>query len=862
MTILPPIIARWRATLRARPDSEHEMTLNRLAFAIIVIIWLALATAAGQAHASEIFYTTYPVFIGYIIGALGLFAHILYWPRAMPARRIAAAIYDMIMISYAAQACGTPSGFFYPLYLWTIFGNGFRFGVFYLFVSMSIAIVGFTMVLIFTGFWVEHPGFSTALLIGLVMLPVYVSRLIRKLSEAKRQAEDASKAKGQFLASVTHELRTPLNAIIGLSSLFEGSALDREHAEMIETIGSAGRTLLGHINSILDLSRMEAGKMLSQDAEFDLYDLLVQVRNIVAVQAKELKVSIHITSRTPRLIVGARQKLEQVLLNLAGNAVKFTPSGCVVIAVDAIAKTSGQMRLKFEVSDTGIGISPAAQNRIFESFSQADDTIIDRFGGTGLGLALCKQLVEIQGGQIGVESSPGAGSTFWFEINVAYRPDQLASSVHSETIILICADDRLKALVGSVAPNVHLVEDAGQAIAKLNDFKNLAGHEPVVIFDCCSGNGVADAVQNLDLNFVPTLIRRIESDGRGLTALPGRSYYATTIREGADLAELMSVLQIALAVGGRRLIQKPTLSRTQNDKRLSILIADDNRTNQLVFSKILERAGHTVTAVENGAAAVEALRCKRFDVAIMDLNMPVLNGVDAFRQYKDWLGNRVPTPVIALTADATATTNARCADVGFQACATKPIEPQRLLDLITQVITQSSIEVASPNLVPQLDQGYPDHPEPVRKAKVRRETLLKLEQLGGRPFVEELVKQFTSDGDNMLHCLKSAFLDRDASKFDDQLHAMRSSAGNIGADALYSVCLSLRQISPEELDAKGEEYLRQLTAELDVVRKELAGYLAEPLTSKDLVTGPIQESDSKLISVERPTRTGLQGDRL
>jgi two-component system sensor histidine kinase RpfC len=324
----------------------------------------------------------------------------------------------------------------------------------------------------------------------------------------------------------------------------------------------------------------------------------------------------------------------------------------------------------------------------------------------------------------------------------------------------------------------------------------------------------------------------------------------------------MSVLQIALAAGGRRLIQKQTLSRAQNDRRLSILVADDNRTNQLVFSKILERAGHTVTAVENGAAAVEALRCKRFDVAIMDLNMPVLNGVDAFRQYKDWLGDRVPTPVIALTADATATTSARCADVGFQACATKPIEPQRLLDLITQVITQSSIEVASPTLVPQLDQRYPDHPEPVRKAKVRRETLLKLEQLGGRPFVDELIKQFTSDGDNMLHCLKSAFLDRDASKFDDQLHAMRSSAGNIGADALYSACLSLRQISPEELDAKGEEYLRQLSAELDVARKELAYYLAEPVTSKDLVTGPIQESDSKLISVKRPTRTGLQGDRL
>ena len=849
MITLPPIIARWHATLRARPDSEHEMTLNRLSFAIIVIIWLALATAAGQPHAAEIFYSVYPVFIAYIIGALGLFAYILYRPRAMPARRIAAAIYDMMMISYAAQACGMASGFFYPLYLWTIFGNGFRFGVLYLFISMSIAFVGFAVVLMLTGFWVEHPGFSIALLIGLVMLPIYVSRLIRKLSEAKRQAEDASKAKSQFLASVTHELRTPLNAIIGLSSLLEGSTLDQDNAEMIETIGSAGRTLLGHINSILDLSRIEAGKLLNQTAEFDLYELLVHVRNIVAVQVTELKVSIHITSRTPRLIVGARQQLEQILLNLAGNAVKFTPSGYVVIAVDAVSETSGQMRLRFEVSDTGIGISPSAQTRIFESFAQADDTIIDRFGGTGLGLALCKQLVEIQGGRIGVESSPGAGSTFWFEINAGHKSEPLASSLDGMPIILISADDRLKTLVQSVAPNVRLTKNAGQTIAELNDLKNRAEHQPVVIFDCSCENGVAETVATSDLNFAPTLIRMVRSDEQRLIPNPDRSLYTTTIGERADLAELMSVLQIAMAVGARRVVPKQPISRIQSDRKLSILVADDNRTNQLVLSKVLERAGHTVTTVEDGAAAVEALRSECFDAAIMDLNMPVLNGVDAFRQYKNWLGDRVPTPVIALTADATPSASARCADVGFQACATKPIEPQRLLDLITQVVTQPSIEVASPALVSQLDNGNPDNSAPAHKAKVRLETLRKLEQLGGRTFVEELIKQFTSDGDSMLHSLKSALLEGDAAKFDDQLHAMRSSAGNIGADALYSTCLHLKKISSEELKSEGEKQLRRLTAELDDVRKELTRYLAERDTSMKSVSSPIRNSDSNLMSV-------------
>jgi two-component system sensor histidine kinase RpfC len=832
MTTRPSIIAHWLAILRARPDSEHEMTFNRIAFAAIVIVYLALATAAGQSHAAEIFHSVYHMFIAYLIGALALFAHILYRPAALPARRIVAAIYDMAMISYAAKACGTASGFFYPLYLWTIFGNGFRFGVAYLFISTGIAIVGFTIVLILTGFWTTNFGFSTALLIGLVMLPMYVSRLIRKLSEAKRQAEDASRAKSQFLASVSHELRTPLNAIIGLSSLFDGAKLDREHSEMIETIGAAGRTLLGHINSILDLTRIEAGKMLSQNVEFDLYELLVHVRNIVAVQLKELRVSIHITLRTPRLLVGTRQQLEEILLNLAGNAVKFTHSGYVVIAADAVSETDGQIRMRFEISDTGIGISPVAQERIFESFVQADDTIIHRFGGTGLGLALSKQLVESQGGQIGVESSPAAGSTFWFEINVGYRSEQLTSLTHSAPVVLIHADEQLKALFRSVASDVRFAENAEQASAELKYLKHLAETEAVVVFDCSPENGAAEMLLKSDLTFVPILIRRTESDAQELIANPARSYYTTTINDGAKRAELISALQIAVAVGGRRAIPKQTLSRAQIDRKLSILVADDNRTNLLVLSKVLERAGHTVTVVENGADAVDALIGNTFDVALMDLNMPVLNGIDAFKQYRSSLRGRVPTPVIALTADATSEASARCAEAGFQACATKPIEPQRLLELVSQVTPQSAIESESPALVPEPDHETPDHAAPVCKATIRRETLRKLEQLGGRPFVEELIKQFTTDTEDMLRGLKLALSKNDASEFDDQLHAMRSAAGNIGAESIYYICLSVKQITCDELESKGDKYLQRLAVEFEQVRKELADYLAEPVTEK------------------------------
>jgi two-component system sensor histidine kinase RpfC len=831
MTTLRQILAHWLATLRARPDSEHEMTLNRLVFATLVIVYLGVAGAAGHSQASEIFNRVYPIFIAYIIGALALFAHILYRPRAVPARRIFAAVYDMAMISYAAEACGGASGFFYPLYLWTIFGNGFRFGVAYLFISMGVAIVGFTVVLKLTGFWSTHFGLSAALVIGLVMLPVYVSRLIRKLSEAKRQAEEASKVKSQFLASVSHELRTPLNAIIGLSGLFESAGLDREHAEMIETIGAAGRTLLGHINSILDLSRIEAGKMLSQNVEFDLYELLVHVRNIVAVQQDELRVSIHVTSRTPRLVAGTRRQLEEILLNLAGNAVKFTPSGYVVIAADAVSESNGHIRIRFEVSDTGIGISPAAQERIFESFAQADDTIIDRFGGTGLGLALCKQLVESQGGHIGVESAPGAGSTFWFEIDVRGLSERLESLLHEGPVVLVHVDERLTNLIRCVTSNIWVVENTNQAIAQLKRLEKVAKSQGVVVFDCCPGQGVAEPILSSQLEFVPTFVRKLEAGVQGFIAKPERSHYATALSEDASPAELTSVLQIAAAVGGRKALPQQNHFPARLDRKMSILVADDNRTNQLVISKVLERAGHMVSVVGDGSAALKALRRNNFDVALMDLNMPVLNGIEAFKQYRTGLGDRTPIPVIALTADATPEASIRCAQAGFQACATKPIEPLRLLELISQVTPQLSFQATSPTLVLQADSRELNQPEPARRPTVRRETLREFEQLGGRPFVEELIKQFTRDGEDALNCLKSAIQELNASKFNDQLHAMRSTAGNMGADTLYYTCLSMNGTTREELGTIGEDHLRRLTAEIERVRRELKNYLAEPIAA-------------------------------
>jgi two-component system sensor histidine kinase RpfC len=223
----------------------------------------------------------------------------------------------------------------------------------------------------------------------------------------------------------------------------------------------------------------------------------------------------------------------------------------------------------------------------------------------------------------------------------------------------------------------------------------------------------------------------------------------------------------------------------------------------------------------------------------MDLNMPVLNGIDAFKQYRSSLGDRAPTPVVALTADATTEAADRCEEVGFQACATKPIKPEDLLELISKVVARSLIESESPTLVPEPVHANGNHYGPTGDDTVRRETLRKLEQLGGRHFVEELIEQFSNDGQHMLYCLQLAFAETNAAEFDDQLHAMRSAAGNIGAESLYRTCLSLRRITREDLEAKGERHLQRLTAEFERVRQELTDYLAGAAAAQDLVSGPV-----------------------
>ncbi|HEY9344588.1 MAG TPA: ATP-binding protein, partial [Inquilinus sp.] len=736
-----PQIKRILQQFRARPDSEHEMGYNRVAFCLVIFAYV-LATDGGW---YDLILPTV-----YLLTGLGFLLHIAVHPQRCPPRRVLAVIGDLGVLSLQLHFGGAGSSVFFPIYLWAILGNGFRFGLNYLHLSMAIGLAGFGAVILTTPFWHNNLSLSLGLLAGIVILPLYAGTLIRKLSKARQVAEEASQAKSMFLASVSHELRTPLTAIIGMGSVLHDTRLDPSQREMTQTVVSAGQQLLTLINDILDFSRIEAGQMTVQAADFDLPSLLAEMRAMVLTQArpKGLHLAIHIDRRVPLRLRGSERHLREIVLNLLGNAVKFTEAGSVVISVRPEAGLGDRPRLRFEVSDTGIGIAPEASTHIFESFRQADTSIMDRFGGTGLGLAICKRLIILLGGEIGVDSTPGIGSTFWFALDFDHAGEaETRPTVEPIPELGVVAGD--VALIGRLmpllTPAADTVETFGSIDAALS-WPSLGSTDTAAVLMVDRRALPTDPNQRMRvlaaLCSAPSVRSILLDDPAAGDELPRdlKEAFATTMPAEADARSIGIALRIAQA--GRVHGHEATAIRrhTPAGRSLSILVADDNRMNQKVLREILTRAGHQVQLVANGEEALDALDVATFDLVLMDINMPVMNGIEAAKLYRFTALDRPHVPIVALTADATPGVAARCAEAGMDACLTKPIEPEKLFIAIDDVLSGHG-PATEPERPPTLPDNVTALPQ-AGPAAVDMCVLDRLEALGGNDFLVELIDDF------------------------------------------------------------------------------------------------------------------------
>ena len=466
-----------------RVENERQMGINRMVITTILFGAVAIFGASHPSMGSGFMAGAYLAYLGL---AAGFFLHARIWPRARAWRRVAVLLTDICALSYIAYTAGPAYvGLLYPGYLLIIYGFGFRYGVKWIVASGVMSIVAVGLVVRLSPLWRDNDLLAGGLIVGLIIIPAYALNLVRNLWQAKAKAEDSARAKSMFVAAVSHDLRTPLNAIIGLGDILAASKLPREEADMARMIGQAGRSLLEQINSILDFSRLEMSNEPVPREPVDLFEMLHQIRELldVSAQTKGVRLLLRIDMPMPRRIVTNARHMHDSLVNLIGNAIKFTPAGYVEIVVRATRVGAGRARLRFEVRDSGIGMGAEEQARIFDRFTQANEGIRETYGGSGLGLAIARRLVAGLGGEIGVSSEKGVGSVFWFEFEADIASAEARQDLH-QVATLVGDDQELVALTQAAGLSITVAQRAAPC-----DDGSSARPQEIVIVDLRRGAG-------------------------------------------------------------------------------------------------------------------------------------------------------------------------------------------------------------------------------------------------------------------------------------------------------------------------------------------------------------------------------------
>ncbi len=776
-----PAVGRLERGIFGRLSSEQVMGFNRLAAAGVMIVALC---ASSDALLREHWLAPVLVWTG---AAVGMFVWAGVGRRRATLRRSVGVVLDVYGATTMLIAGGSETAFLYAVYLWVIIGYGFRFGLDYLILTSVASITGFALVIWVDPFWNSHLSLSFGLLAGLAVLPAYSYALIGQLAKARRRAERADRAKSLFLASVSHELRTPLHAIIGTTEALRGTTLDSNQSSMVETINTAADGQLSLVSDLLEFARTngeEIGKTLE---EFDLVELLGKVISIAAVEGgrKGLLVGSHITARTPLRLVGDERRIREVLLNLSTNATKFTDHGSVTISADGIIDDKEMVTLHLEIMDTGVGIAPEHLGKIFDPFTQADESIFNRFGGTGLGLALCQQQVNAMGGEIQVESTPAAGSTF--RVILSLQASAEAEVVPAPSRILVVATSGAEA---------SAVRHGMEAIPQLKE------------------NGVEFTVSveqhPANQNQADAMIHVSATPLAGLPSREIREHYATSVSTQTNRVELQRAVRIASLQSARvravatRKDADTVISAAETLKGCRVLVADDNTVNRSLVSRMLSNAGAVVTLAGDGEEALAILSEGNVDLGILDVNMPKLNGIEAAQLYQFAAAGSQRIPLVALTADASMDTQVQCLQAGMAACLVKPIRTAALLESLNGVLGIHKGESASrpPNpsvSIPRLDSRLLDD----------------LENLGDHEFLKQLVADWKRDSLASFTSLTVAVASQDVHSFRFEAHSISSAAANLGARALQQMCSPLSRIAEESFRSDGMRLITDLRLEWD-----------------------------------------------
>ncbi len=684
--------------LASAQPAELEQAKIRAAIPAIVLTCFAGYVMFGGELSVNQFHALWFT-IGFFLFAVGVALWILAQHNVSVVRRYIGIIADNAGNTYFMLVAGEQGAAVVAIYLFVTFGNGFRYGRTYLHVSQVLSLVGFAVVCYFSDFWSQHGWVVFGLFVALLALPFYVAILAKRIEDAKKRADEANRAKGRFLANVSHEMRTPLNGVIAMADILRETSLNESQREITETLSNSAQLLLVQIEDVLDMAKIEAGRVQLETSPFDLSRLLTSTVKVILPQARYKGLAFHteIAPLASRWFVGDQHHIRQVVLNLLANAVKFTERGEVVLRARVVDTANGVSRVRVEIQDTGIGIAPEKQAAIFEPFTQADDSVTRVYGGTGLGTTIARQLVILMGGELGLESTLGTGSTFWFELPLA------------------------------------------------------------------------------------------QSEPRGIDLV---AELASTVK-GANVAH-------AMAAGVGATVHKIRGAR--------VLVAEDNPTNQRVAQLILESGGHVVTIVDNGEAALDALERGGFDLALFDLSMPLVSGLEALKLYR--FASSKPIPILILSANVTTESIDECQRAGAAEFIPKPLRASYVLDAIERHLAgETAVNIVAP--APRSDDRPPL--TVVDTPLLDVSALKDLSLLSNDPtFIDRLIQGFEVDCQRLVQQVVDGLAQRKYQAVKDAAHALKGGGGSVGATQLTQFAVRLEKASHEMMRLKSA----QLTEEL------------------------------------------------
>jgi len=708
----------FASLVRAAPRPEFEQAGLRVLIAAIVMLYLLwYVSRDGEVSSAEL--EVVSVSVTFFLFAVSIAILIFVHPTDSVPRRVIGMVADNAVTSYCLLRMGEGGAVIIGVYLFVTLGNGFRYGRTYLHASQTMALAGFAAVLWLSPFWSQHIAIGAGYLIALSVVPFYVGVLAERITEARKRADAANEAKGRFLANVSHEMRTPLNGVIAMADVLRETRLNESQREIVETLGTSANLLLAQIEDVLDMAKIEAGRVQIEKRPFDLGKLLTGTMKVVLPQAryKGLAINTEIAGDVARWFEGDGHHLRQVLLNLLANAVKFTERGEILLRANTVTSSVDGALVRFEVRDTGIGIPLSKQSAIFEPFTQADDSITRVYGGTGLGTTIAKQLVTLMGGQIGVQSTVGVGSLFWFELPLLFG------------------------------------EPAG-----------------------------------LDLT-----------------------------DEVASSARLASA---AAAIAG------PRTTNVTKIRGARILVAEDNPTNQRVTQLILESGGHHATIVDNGEAALDELERSTFDLALFDLSMPIVSGLEALKLYQYTTSK--PIPVLILSANVTSEVIDQCQRAGCAEFVAKPIRAMTLLDAIDRHLDASERGISSSAPIPRARSDERPTLTVIDTPIVDSTILQDLGRLSPDPtFIERLISGFRGDTERLVKSISDALARRAYEEVRDAAHALKGGAGSVGALQLLQLASRFEKASHDSLRMRAIPWTEELVRVADATLSALDAHLEE-----------------------------------